>query len=219
MALLNTKDALCVIPLVQLGLQPHETYGQLMDALLVLDDAVEQICGRVERRVVRERDKLKALEARIEVCTAKANGLANNKANATVLYSAAKYPAPKKCEPFERLFYDEDVLRERGRKEMQVPEEPPVESFAMMAERRRALDRAVRADTIPVEQGGYSPIADYEFDLSLRPELACNNPPPPEVKTDLTQGPMPSFITTSASTVLFNSDRGVYTDATPIDNR
>ena len=85
MALLNTKDALCVIPLVQLGLQPHETYGQLMDALLVLDDAVEQICGRVERRVVRERDKLKALEARIEVCTAKANGLANNKANATVL--------------------------------------------------------------------------------------------------------------------------------------
>ena len=55
MALLNTKDALSTVPVPWIGLRPVDTYEQLVDSLLALDAAVEQVFGRIERRVAEER--------------------------------------------------------------------------------------------------------------------------------------------------------------------
>ena len=112
---------------------------------------------------------------------------------ATVICSAPRYPAPKTSKPFERLFFDADQLMQQAGEAMTVPDEPPVESFAAMAERRRALDRAVRgtADTGATMGGTHggraaaaaaeesqqqrlrSALGDYEADIALRPELAA----------------------------------------------
>ena len=48
-------DSLCSVPLAWVGLQPSETYEALIDSLLALDNAAEEVLGRVERRVASER--------------------------------------------------------------------------------------------------------------------------------------------------------------------
>ncbi len=121
-----------------------------------------------------------------------------------------RYPAGEKPHTYYRIFYDENVLEERARKALEVNREVRIESEEVMAERRRMMDRAVA--NIP----NFDPIKEYELDLSLRPELACNNPPEPEVPNDL--GPIPDWVTSSSSLLLFNTTINAYEDHTPVDN-
>jgi WAS family protein 1 len=223
---LDTKDALVELKLPWLGLQPAETYEQLIDSLLQLDGAFEDILGRVERRVARERATLQGLEARIESAAQRSRGIAGSSA-ATVVFSSARYPAPKSLPPFERLFYDAEKLAVRAERAIEVPEEAPVESFAAMAERRRALDRVLKADAglrgqqpaQGVANGAGAPrtaLAEYEAELALRPELASNSPALAETPEKL--APIPPFVTSSASSVLFNARRDAFADHSPLDN-
>ena len=224
MSYLDTKEALVELRLPWLGLQqPAETYTQLVDSLLALDNAVSEVLGRVEARVARERQTLQGLEARIDAAAARARKVGDSTESATVVYSAARFPAPKQAKAYERLFYDDHALGQRAEREIEVPEEPPVESFTAMAERRRALDRAVRADLQPSAggnggpaQAGTSAIGDYVSDLANRPELAANHPPPPELFDNL--GAIPTHVTSVSSTVLFNHRKGVYHDHSYVDN-
>ena len=154
MSFLDAKDALVELKLPWLGLtSPQETYEQLIDSLLTLDAAVANVLGRVEQRVERERQTLRGLEARIDAAARRTQQVAGSKA-ATVVFSAARYPAPAKQPPFERLFYDAAELERRAERQVEVPEEPPVEGFGAMAERRRNLDRLVKADAGTTGGGG-----------------------------------------------------------------
>jgi hypothetical protein len=225
MAFLDRKEALFELRVPWLGhTQPAETYTQLLDSLLSLDQAVNEVLGRVEARVARERQTLRGLEQRIAAAAARARRVADSNTAATVVFSAARYPAPKQPAPFERLFYDDGALDRRAAQDVEVPEEPPVENFAAMAERRRALDRIVRMDVQPTNgtngvhgaNGGSATVgptylSDYAADLALRPELAANKPTPPHTPDAL--GAIPSHVTSAAATVLYNSRRSVYAAA------
>lgn len=216
MAYLDSKDALCEVKLPWIGQQPTDTYEAIIDSLLALDSAVSDVLGRVEQRVARERGKLRALETRIDSAAQRARRLAGSKA-ATVIYSAARYPAPSTPEPFERLFYDAGALERRAYRAIEVPEEPPAEGFEAMAERRRALDRCARASVDAPRRC----IGEYESDLALRPELASNAPEAGEGAHGGSEGlaPIPPFVSTTASTVLFNSRHAPYEGApTSVDN-
>ena len=113
MALLNTKDALSTVPVPWIGLRPVDTYEQLVDSLLALDAAVEQVFGRIERRVAEERTKLQALESRIDAAAQGVKRVAGNP-EATAVFSPARYPAAAEAPLFKRLFYDDAVQDARA---------------------------------------------------------------------------------------------------------
>ena len=208
MSILDTKDALRTVRVPWIGLQPADTYEELLDSLLALDSAVESILSRVEHRVARERSKLQGLERRIDAASQRARAVAGS-SDATVVFSAARFPSSARPPPFERLFYDADELQKHAEVAIEIPEEPPVESFEMMAERRRKIDRDVRANS----EGA---IALYEADLALHAELATNQPTAPELPDSL--APIPGHVSTASSILLFNTPYNVYADHSPCDN-
>ena len=99
-------DAIATVSLPWLGQRPAETYEQLCSSLLALDDAVEEVFGRVEKRCASENQKLQKLEERIASAQERARRITGSSA-ATVVLAAARYPAPTQQPDFERLFYDE----------------------------------------------------------------------------------------------------------------
>jgi hypothetical protein len=98
-----------------LELRPADTYEALCDSLIQLDEAVEEIFGRVERRVAEEQRTLKGLEERIERAGVLARRVAGSNA-ATCVLSAARYPAPDKLPDYRRLFYDDELFAANARK-------------------------------------------------------------------------------------------------------
>ena len=99
----------------RLELRPADTYEALCDSLIQLDEAVEEIFGRVERRVAEEQRTLKGLEERIERAGVLARRVAGSNA-ATCVLSAARYPAPDKLPDYRRLFYDDELFAANARK-------------------------------------------------------------------------------------------------------
>ena len=69
-------DAIATVSLPWLGQRPAETYEQLCSSLLALDDAVEEVFGRVERRCASETQKLAKLEERIASAQERARRMA-----------------------------------------------------------------------------------------------------------------------------------------------
>ena len=233
---IDDKDALATVRLPWLGMQPPaSTYAQLLDSLIALDAAATAVINCIDKRVASEREALAGLEKRLDAARTRMRAVAGSNA-ATVICSAPRYPAPKTSKPFERLFFDADKLMQQAVEAMTVPDEPPVESFAAMAERRRALDRAVRgtADTGATMGGTHggraaaaaaeesqqqrlrSALGDYEADIALRPELAANDPPPRGTPDALS--PIPRYVSSTTSTILFNSRQTPYHDNSMVDN-
>ena len=108
-------EYLAKVRLPWLELRPADTYEALCDSLIQLDEAVEEIFGRVERRVAEEQQTLKGLEGRIERAGVLARRVAGSNA-ATCVLSAARYPAPVKLPDYRRLFYDDEVFATNARK-------------------------------------------------------------------------------------------------------
>lgn len=156
MVALNTKDTLGTIKMPYLGLEPSESYEQLIDSLVALDNALEDVFGRVERRVARERAKLRGIEKRIDAASHRARGITGS-LNATVVFSAARYPAPPRPQPFERLFYDDAKLMAAAEEAIAVPLDSRVEPPEAVAERRGALDRSLKLDAQPMAECAADP--------------------------------------------------------------
>ncbi len=165
-------DSLCSVPLAWVGLQPSETYEALIDSLLALDNAAEEVLGRVERRVASERAALHALEARISAANERAKRVAGS-SDATVVLSAARYPAPKQLPEFKRLFYDEEKLARAAHGGAGAPPARQENMLEQVARREAVREAMARAD---------DPISEYQFALSLRSELATNQPRAPIVE-------------------------------------
>ena len=83
-------DAIATVSLPWLGQRPAETYEQLCSSLLALDDAVEEVFGRVEKRCASETQKLAKLEERIASAQERARRITGSSA-ATVVLAAARY--------------------------------------------------------------------------------------------------------------------------------
>lgn len=103
------SDSIVKLRLPWLQLRPADTYEELVNSLLQLYDAVEEIFGRVERRIAEEQTKLKGFDARIDRAGALARKVQGSNA-ATIVLSAARYPAEEKLPDYKRLFYDEEKL-------------------------------------------------------------------------------------------------------------
>ena len=82
-------DAIATVSLPWLGQRPAETYEQLCSSLLALDDAVEEVFGRVEKRCASENQKLQKLEERIASAQERARRITGSSA-ATVVLAAAR---------------------------------------------------------------------------------------------------------------------------------
>ena len=161
-------DAIATVSLPWLGQRPAETYEQLCSSLLALDDAVEEVFGRVEKRCASEGQKLQKLEERIASAQERARRITGSSA-ATVVLAAARYPAPTQQPDFERLFYDEAKLSSRAGDASKPRAAEAQEAPAAQAERRRAAAAAAAAAVDPLDE--------YTYALSLRPELAANYAP------------------------------------------
>jgi len=206
-AYLDTKDAICTLKLPWVASQAAQTYEELIESLLSLDAAVDRVVGRVERRVAEEGQKLSTLSSRIDAAAQRVRVVKNN-SEATVVFSAAHFPGPKKATYFPRLFYDEGELARSATEQLEVPEEAIVEGVELMSDRRQELDRAIR--------GELDAVGLYEADIALRPQLASNSPsraaPPDHL------APLPLFVSTASSVLLFNTPYNVYADHTSYDN-
>ena len=188
-------DAIATVSLPWLGQRPAETYEQLCSSLLALDDAVEEVFGRVEKRCASENQKLQKLEERIASAQERARRITGSSA-ATVVLAAARYPAPTQQPDFERLFYDEAKLSSRAGDASKPRAAEAQEAPAAQAERRRAAAAAAAA---------VDPLDEYTYSLSLRPELAANYAPdasePPTVGSlpDAAAAVLPSSSTPSTT--------------------
>ena len=121
----GSTEYLSKVQLPWLELRPADTYEALCDSLIQLDEAVEEIFGRVERRVAEEQRALKGLEGRIERAGVLARRVAGSNA-ATCVLSAARYPAPDKLPDYRRLFYDEEVFAANAREVRRLEKFDPV---------------------------------------------------------------------------------------------
>ena len=234
------SESLVKVRLPWLELRPADTYEELCESLIQLDEAVEEIFGRVERRIDEEQAKLKGFEARIERAGILTGRIAGSK-NATCVLSAARYPAEDKLPDYRRLFYDEaafatkeqarvpplnltsrvllrtppPLLPPRAQEKLKLPPPPVVEPPQAIVERREALQAALQqdADAMP----------DYLHALSLCSDLAANAPANAPTASAYEQGlgPLPEAISergSASNLLLFNTEHNVYVQYRPLDN-
>ena len=72
------RDALRTVPVAWTGLSPAETYEQLIDSLIALNGAVDEVMGRIEQRVASERAELQSISARIDAASERAKRVAGS---------------------------------------------------------------------------------------------------------------------------------------------
>ena len=77
------------VSLACLGLDASETYEQIIESLLSLDDAVHAALDHVQQRVAEERASLRGIEARIEAVKKRVDQVVGSRA-ATVVLSASR---------------------------------------------------------------------------------------------------------------------------------
>ena len=91
-------DALRTVPVAWTGLSPAETYEQILDSLLALDGAVDEVRGRIELRVASERAELQSIAARISTASERAKRVAGS-SSATVVLAASRSAPPSARRP------------------------------------------------------------------------------------------------------------------------
>eukprot|EP01083_Nonionella_stella_P140298 429938_1 len=80
------------VGVIPLGLQPAETLHQIFDSLDDLSTVVEDVFGRIQKRIQTDRYKLDGITQRIYAAQSKIQTLSRNPSRATTIHSAPKYP-------------------------------------------------------------------------------------------------------------------------------
>jgi len=91
------------VPVIQQGLSPSESLYQMLDALEHLDNVVNDVFDKISSRITEEKNKLAAVNTRIEAAKSKIDRLTGT-SQATTVFSPAQYPAPSKLNEFTPLF-------------------------------------------------------------------------------------------------------------------
>ena len=97
-----------VIPTCTNDLYVGDSIEQALNGLRMLDEVMAKAFDHLESRIMLERDRVRALGSRVEVCRKRVDNIAG-RAQATNVYSTAKFPGSKLPEPFLPLFRDADL--------------------------------------------------------------------------------------------------------------
>ena len=81
---------------------PHEVLLDLFYSLERLKSTTDDIFGKIEKRVVDERDRINQINTRVGACKKIVDSI-RGKQTATTIFSTAKFPAPKKLPAYPTL--------------------------------------------------------------------------------------------------------------------
>jgi len=99
------------VPLVLPSLRREESINQIVDSLEYLEKVSKDIFTRISNRVAENKERLAAINHRADLAQARIEKIKGIK-KATRVFSSAKYPAPKKLEPYKSLYSEENEVAE-----------------------------------------------------------------------------------------------------------
>ena len=91
------------VPIVYNDLSQEETLQDVFYALENLGSTINDIFGRIEKRITDERRRVDQIKSRVSVCKSKVNQVRGSK-KATTVFSTAKFPASKQLPLYPTLF-------------------------------------------------------------------------------------------------------------------
>ena len=91
------------IALVHADFEQKDVLSDIFYCFERLDATIDDVFGRVERRITDERSRLDQINFRIATCPSKVNEIRGSK-RATTVFSTSKFPAPKKLPAYPTLF-------------------------------------------------------------------------------------------------------------------
>lgn len=91
------------VPVTFNDLSPNETICDALYALETLSATIDDIFGRIEKRVHDERKRVDQIKSRVAVCKSKVDQVRGSR-KATTVFSTAKFPAPKTLPLYPTLF-------------------------------------------------------------------------------------------------------------------
>ncbi|CAI5732642.1 unnamed protein product [Hyaloperonospora brassicae] len=182
-------------------LQQQFVAQDVLKALSQLDAVVGDVFNRLVHKVAQEKDRVAAVDARIQVCQAKVNALTARRTSnkPTTVFSTSKYPAPKNLPLSRTLFCDKPYA-----------DAPPLVSDA------DDDTHFLPAEPLPPAQRGQHMAEVMELFEKVNVYQQTQQPEADMEKEGL--GRLPEYIPSIGSVLLFNSGENPYQKYTSWDN-
>jgi hypothetical protein len=90
------------VSITSVDVSPQEVLLDLFHSLERLSGTVDDIFGKVEKRVMDERNRINQINSRVDACKKVVDSI-RGKQTATTIFSTAKFPAPKKLPAYPTL--------------------------------------------------------------------------------------------------------------------
>uniref|UniRef100_A0AAV1TA19 WASH1 WAHD domain-containing protein n=1 Tax=Peronospora matthiolae TaxID=2874970 RepID=A0AAV1TA19_9STRA len=182
-------------------LQQQFVAKDVLKALAQLDAVVGDVFNRLVHKVAQEKERVAAVDARIQVCQAKVNALTARRTSnkPTTVFSTSKYPAPKNLPLSKTLFCDKPYA-----------DAPPLVSDA------DDDTHFLPADPLPPAQRGQHMAEVAELFEKVN-EYQKTHQPEVDMETE-GLGRLPEYIPSVGSVLLFNSGENPYQKYTSWDN-
>jgi len=198
------------IPVLLTEVSPAEGLMQACDALQQLDHIINDVFGRIQKRINDEKTKIASVVERVGKAQEKVTQIGANPNRVTTIFSTAKYPAPKVLPDFARVL---DVKLDPSNGAAL----PPTENRGMFLPCRREehklashlrFQRAPPADT--------SALFSTLVNQRLQRTEALTGDEEQEMAEGL--GRLPAYLPSISSVLLFNSDENPYKQYVSINN-
>ncbi|RLN55189.1 hypothetical protein BBP00_00008614 [Phytophthora kernoviae] len=182
-------------------LQPQFVVKDVLKALSQLDSVVGDVFNRLVHKVSQEKERVSAVDKRIQVCQAKVNALTARRTSnkPTTVFSTSKYPAPKKLSLPKTLFHDKPYA-----------DAPPLVPDA------DDDTHFLPAEPLPPAQRGQHMAEVVELFEKVNEYQKTQQPEADMEKEGL--GRLPEYIPSVGSVLLFNSGENPYQKYTSWDN-
>eukprot|EP00428_Durinskia_dybowskii_P067902 CAMPEP_0170366450 /NCGR_PEP_ID=MMETSP0117_2-20130122/6424_1 /TAXON_ID=400756 /ORGANISM="Durinskia baltica, Strain CSIRO CS-38" /LENGTH=611 /DNA_ID=CAMNT_0010621039 /DNA_START=39 /DNA_END=1874 /DNA_ORIENTATION=- len=186
------------VPVIYNDLTPEETMADAFYALETLSATIDDIFGRIERRISDERTRIDHVKNRVKSCKHKVEQVRGSN-KATTVFSTAKFPGPKDLPAYPTLFSQIHEMRSPFREvDEEVQYLPPHPAYSAVGNRELSgelHDIMSRLNT-------------YGTDLE-RVEF---------IMEDCGLGKVPHGVQSVGSLLLFNSNINPYKDYQTLDN-
>lgn len=186
------------VPLVFNDLKQNLTLEDTLHALTQLQEAFDHTMYRLESRVADEKARLTNINARTAVCLGKVNSVRGSN-KATTVFSTAKFPGPKKCNPSPSTFVDPEEFpspfpEPDDDTHYSIPQ-PELSSVGNRAQSQELFDM-------------YQSLNQHGTDM-IRAEF---------IMEDKGLGNLPAGLPSVGSCLLFNSHTNPYSNYQTLDN-
>ncbi|RAW27074.1 hypothetical protein PC110_g16534 [Phytophthora cactorum] len=182
-------------------LQPQFVAKDVLKALSQLDAVVGDVFNRLVHKVSQEKERVAAVDKRIQVCQAKVNALTARRTSnkPTTVFSTSKYPAPKQLPLPKTLFHDKPYA-----------DAPPLVPDA------DDDTHFLPAEPLPPAHRGQHMAEVVELFEKVNEYQKTQQPEADMEKEGL--GRLPEYIPSVGSVLLFNSGENPYQKYTSWDN-